>query len=128
MAGRRFATAVILRRPGTFEATTFLPGDEAPDWAEEVVTNEEVYETADAADSDDSSDGEPPQPSKDWSKAQLATYAAEHDVTVAKSASKADILAAITAAAESDDDPVGDDDPDDDPDGAPADGDDDPED
>lgn len=36
------ATAVVLIRPGTFTPVVFVPGDEVPDWAVELITNPEV--------------------------------------------------------------------------------------
>ncbi|MFF2621240.1 hypothetical protein [Oerskovia jenensis] len=97
MAGRRFVAAVVLRRPGTFTATTFLPGDEAPEWAEELVTNEDVFEPEDGT---GTAPGEPDPPSMKWTAAQLTDYAEEHGVPLVSGAKKADILAAIAAAAE----------------------------
>ena len=38
----RAATAVVLIRPGTFTPVVFVPGDEVPDWAVELITNPEV--------------------------------------------------------------------------------------
>lgn len=36
------ATAVVLTRPGTFTPVVFVPGEEVPDWAVELITNPEV--------------------------------------------------------------------------------------
>jgi len=43
------ATAVVLTRPGTFTPVVFVPGDEVPDWAIELITNPEVLVSAPVA-------------------------------------------------------------------------------
>jgi hypothetical protein len=43
------ATAVVLTRPGTFTPVVFVPGDEVPDWAVEMITNPEVLVSAPVA-------------------------------------------------------------------------------
>lgn len=43
------ATAVVLTRPGTFTPVVFVPGEEVPDWAVELITNPEVLVEAPVA-------------------------------------------------------------------------------
>lgn len=43
------ATAVVLTRPGTFTPVVFVPGDEVPDWAVQMITNPEVLVSAPVA-------------------------------------------------------------------------------
>lgn len=43
------ATAVVLTRPGTFTPVVFVPGEEVPDWAVELITNPEVLVDAPVA-------------------------------------------------------------------------------
>jgi len=43
------ATAVVLTRPGTFTPVVFVPGEEVPDWAVELITNPEVLVSAPVA-------------------------------------------------------------------------------
>lgn len=47
------ATAVVLIRPGTFTPVVFVPGDEVPDWAVELITNPEVLVVAPVAKHDE---------------------------------------------------------------------------
>lgn len=44
------ATAVVLTRPGTFIPVVFVPGEEVPDWAVDLITNPEVLVNAPVAD------------------------------------------------------------------------------
>lgn len=69
------------------------------------------YRSAKTAAADDGS------PSESWTATKLKAYAAENDIDLAGATRKADILDAIAAAADPDNDDDGQDDGDDDPDG-----------
>ena len=42
--GRRMAATVVTRHPETGEPAVLAAGTDAPDWAADVITNEDVYE------------------------------------------------------------------------------------
>lgn len=41
---RTMAEAVVLRDPGSGAPVALLPGQECPEWAEALITNEAVFE------------------------------------------------------------------------------------
>lgn len=56
------ATAVVLTRPGTFTPVVFVPGEEVPDWAVELITNPEVLVEAPVAKTTKPAEQEKPAP------------------------------------------------------------------
>ena len=56
------ATAVVLIRPGTFTPVVFVPGDEVPEWAVELITNPEVLVDAPVAETTESEPAEKAKP------------------------------------------------------------------
>ncbi|MEV6555875.1 hypothetical protein AB0M22_09175 [Nocardia sp. NPDC051756] len=76
----------------------FGPDDTVPGWAVKKISNPAVWAT------ETESDTEPDdEPSESWTVAQLRAHAERREIDLGDATKKADILAAITDATESDD-------------------------
>lgn len=91
---RRLAVNVVVRDPQTLGPVVFAAGDEVPAWAENLITNPDVW-AAPHSGPDVGPDDEPPRAGRGSGRDAWETYADSRGIEVTDDMGRDDIITAL---------------------------------